>query len=257
MSNYTYEELERIADAVRGVWQDCYRGGFLPGMRAKIGDTGVRAFQGLIGDVIVMQGGSLLSGPLKAIIGMQGVKAAEEALRIEDGYAPYDMKPGFLRSPKALVYQSGPKAGQTKKTPHLIISFRHVTPGSTSTLGSPMTTSLHRAAKKGINFQEQLGTAEDPSDYGLVNSKGYEWQNGAHAGMTNVGGKGHSQYRTFRIVSANSAPNSWWNPGQQPNKVIDATIKYAEPYIKEGLKRAAKAEVIEHIQGIFNKPVRM
>lgn len=245
MTNYTYEELEKIAEALRGVWQDCYRGGFLPGMRVRIGDTGVRAFQGLIGNVIEMQGGSLTSGPLKAIIGMQGIKAAEEALRIENGYSPFDMKPGFLRSPKA-------RTG--KKGKYLIMSFRHVTPGSTKTLGSVMTPSVHRAAKKGINFEEQLGTREDPSDYGLVNSKDYEWQNGALAGMTKVGGKGHSQYRTFRIISANSAPNSWWHPGQQPNKVIDSTIAYAKPYIVEGLKVAAKAEIVEKIQGIFNKP---
>lgn len=249
MANYTYQELELIAEALRGVWQDCYRGGFLPGMRTRIGDTGALAFEGLIGDVIEMQGGSILSGPLKAIIGMNGVKAAMEALRIENGYSPFDMKPGFLRSPKAKTGKDGSK--------YLIMSFRHVTPGATKTLGKRMSPSVHRSAKKGVNFEDQLGTAEDPSDYGLVNSKGYEWQNGALAGMTQIGGPRQRQYRTFRVVSVKSAPNSWWHPGQKPNKVIDATIAYARPYIAQGLKRGAKAEVVEKIQSIFNKPIRL
>ena len=87
-TNYTYEELERIAEALRSVWQDSYRGGWLPGMRSRIGDTGTKAFEGLSGDVIEVVGGSILSGmPLKAVIAMQDF-AHEEALRIENGYAP-------------------------------------------------------------------------------------------------------------------------------------------------------------------------
>ena len=34
--------------------------------------------------------------------------------------------------------------------------------------------------------QYQTGVKEDPSDFGLINSRGYEWQNGAMAGMTNI-----------------------------------------------------------------------
>lgn len=247
-TNYTYEELKNIAEALRSVWQDSYRGGWLPGMRSRIGDTGAKAFEGLSGDVIEVVGGSLLSGmPLRAIIGMQGEKAVEEALRIENGYGAFDMKPGFLRSPKARTNKDGKK--------YFIMSFRHMTSGTVGAMGPAMQPSVHKAAKQGIKFEEELGTKEDPSDYGLVNSKGYEWQNGARAGMTQIGGTRQRQYRTFRVISENSDPNSWWHPGQKPNKVIDATVEYARPYIEEGLRRGAKAEVVEKIQEAFMKPI--
>jgi len=252
MANYTYDELERIANAVRNVWAANYNGGILPGMSKAINTTGDQAFAGLQGDVIEVIGGSLFSGlPLRAIISM-GAEGIEEALRIQNGYSPYDMKPGFLRSPKAK---------QGKKGKYFIIPFRHMTPKSTGILGKKMSPSVHKASMRGEKFSEQIGTVEDPSDFGLVNSKGYQWQSGPYAGMTNIRdpeGR-HSQFRTFRIVTDNpdnpSAPNSWWHPGVESNDVIGATIDYVTPYIQEGLKRAAKTEVIEKINEIFSHPL--
>lgn len=255
MTNYTYEELERIAEAVRNVWASCYVGGFLPGMSKRIGTTGENAYLGLQGNVIEVIGGSLFSTmPLRAIISMKA-EGVEEALRIHDGYAPFDMKPGFLRSPKASVH----KDGRPKKTKHFIMSFRQMTPGTTGITGKAMSRSVHKAAKEGINFEDQLGTKEDPSDFGLVNSKGYEWQNGPLAGMTNAAAtseqKRHSQFRTFRVISEKSDPNSWWHPGQDSNDIIGATVSYVQPYVEEGIRRAAKAEVIEKINEIFSHPL--
>lgn len=249
MANYAYEELFEIAKAVRNVWADTYNGGFLPGMSGRIGSTGDLAFEALQGNVIEVVGGGIFSGlPLKAIIAMKDF-GHEEALRIQDGYSPFDMKPGFLRSPKARINKEGKK--------YFIMSFRHVTPKSTKTLGGRMTPSVHKAAKKGGSFEDQTGTKEDPSDFGLVNSRDYEWQNGAQAGMTNIRddqGR-HSQYRTFRVISENSDPNSWWHPGVDPNDVIGATVDYVQPYVEEGLKIAAKAEVINKINEIFSHPL--
>lgn len=247
-TNYTYEELELIAEAVRNVWADCYKGGFLPGMRTNIGDTGRKAHDGLMGDVIEVVGGDFTSGlPMVAIIGMRGVEAAEEALRIESGYSPFDMKPGFLKSSKARINKAGKK--------YFIMSFRHMTSGTSGAMGRPLTLSMYKAAKRGVEFKEQKGTSKDPSDYGLVNSRGYEWQNGAQAGMTKVGDTRHRQYRTFRVISENSDPASWWHPGVKANPVIQSTVNYVKPYIEEGLKRAAKADVVEKIQSIFNNPI--
>jgi len=256
MANYTYEELGRIANAVRNVWASNYNGGLLPGMSKQIFNTGSKAFEALQGDVIEIMGGDLFSGvPLRAIISMMDF-GVEEAMRIQDGYGPFDMKPGFLRSPKA-------KTG--KKGKYFIIPFRHMTPGSTGP-GKKMSPSVHKAAMNnlvtgvmGSSFPEQKGTAQDPSDFGMVNSKNYEWQNGPYAGMVNTAsskeGKKHSQFRTFRVVSENSDPNSWWHPGVDSNDVIGATVDYVTPYIKEGIKRAAKAEVITKINEIFNRPI--
>jgi hypothetical protein len=255
MANYTYEELLRIANAVRNAWAFNYQGGYLPGMSKSIMSSGEKAFEALQGDVIEIAGGGLFSGqPIKAIIAMKQF-GHEEALRIENGYAPFDMKPGFLKSPKASFY----KDGRPKKTKHFIVSFRHTTPKTTGILGKKMSPSVHHEAKKGGSFEDQAGSKEDPSDYGLVNSKNYEWQNGPLAGMTNIRDeKGqHSQFRTFRVISENSDPGSWWHPGVDANPIIDATVAYVEPYVKEGLKVAAKAEIIEKIQGIFSHPMNI
>jgi len=248
MTNYPYKELGRLAGAVRNVWASLYNGGFLPGMSRTIGNTGDKAFLGLQGDVIEVIGGGIFSGmPLQAIISMMEV-GVEEAERIQAGYGPYDMKPGFLKSPKA-------KSG--KKGKYMIIPFRHMTSGTSGKLGKPMLKSVHQAAKSGSSFEDQTGTKEDPSDFGLVNSKGYEWQNGAIAGMTNTKdeGKKHSTFHTFRVVSENSDPNSWWHPGVDSNNVIGSVVNYVKPYIKEGLMRAAKAEVVTEINKIFNQSI--
>lgn len=253
MASYSYEELLRIANAVRNVWADTYNGGFLPGMSGRIWSTGDLSFEALQGNVIEVVGGGIFSGlPLKAIIAMKDF-GHEEANRIQDGYSPFDMKPGFLASPKARTKIN--KDGTTSK--YFIMSFRHVTPGSTKTLGKSMTPSVHAAAKEGESFEDQTGTKEDPSDFGLINSRGYEWQNGAQAGMTNIRDEQgrHSQYRTFRVISANSDPSSWWHPGVDSNDVIGATVDYVQPYVEEGLKRAAKAEVINKINEIFSHPI--
>ncbi len=248
MTNYTYEELGRIANAVRNAWAANYNGGFLPGMSNHIFRTGTKAFEALQGDVIEIMGGDIFSGmPLTAIISMMDF-GTEEAMRIQDGYAPFDMKPGFLKSPKAKMSKEGKK--------YLIIPFRHMTPGSTGP-GKKMSAGVHRAAKKGISFKDQYGTKEDPSDFGLVNSRDYAWQNGPFAGMTNIVDpeKKHSVFLTMRVVSEKSAPNAWWHPGVEANDVIGATVDYVTPYIKEGLKIAAKADVVSKINEIFSHPV--
>lgn len=244
MASYSYEELERLANAVRNTWAANYGGGMLPGMSNRIGGTGDKAFEALMGDVIEVIGGGIFSGiPLRAIIAMKDF-GQKEALRIQDGYAPYDMKPGFLA------------AARKKGKKHFVISFRHTTPGSTKTLGRVMPPAIYARAKKGDNFPEQMGTEEDPGDFALINSRGYQWQNGPYAGMININkGTTQSSYRTFRVISEKSAPSSWWHPGVDSNDVIGATVNYVEPYIKEGLKRVAKKEVIDEMYKIFSQPI--
>ncbi|UCE64929.1 MAG: hypothetical protein JSU85_08565 [Candidatus Zixiibacteriota bacterium] len=215
---------------------------------------------GLQGNVIEIIGKDIFSGiSLQAIIAM-GVDGIEEALRIQDGYSPFDMKPGFLRSPKAKKSKEGKK--------YFIMSFRNTVPGGAGIAGKVMSPSVHKAAmnkmignqiQRGSRFSDQMGTKEDPSDFGLINSRGYEWQNGPYAGMTNIvsskEGKKHSVYRTFRVISEKSDQDSWWHPGMESNDVIGSTVKYVTPYIAEGLKRAAKSEVINKINKIFSHPI--
>lgn len=250
MTNYTYGELERIANAVRNVWASCYNGGFLPGMTRQINNTGNNAFNGLQGDVIQLIGGGLFSViPLQAIISM-GEGGVEEALRIQNGYGPFDMKPGFLNKAR----EKGKKV--------FIIPFRHSIPGSTGNIGKVMSPSVHKEAMRRVGahktkFPDQKGTKAEPNEFGFISSTGYEWQNGPYAGMINIRDKGkkHSQFRTFRAISEKSDPISWWHPGVAANDVIGSVIKYVEPHIIDGLKRAAKAEVVDKIYEIFNRKI--
>jgi hypothetical protein len=259
---YTYEELGRIAQAVRNVWASCYNGGFLQGMSRRINTTGEAAFLGLQGNEVIeiIGSSSIFSGvPLTAIIAM-GYDGVEEALRIQNGYSPFDMKPGFLKSDKARTTKPD-REGRTKK--YFIMSFRHQVPGGTGRIGKVMSPSVHKEAmrkvgKGVVKFEDQVGTKEDPSDFGFINSRGYEWQNGPYAGMVNIrDSKRQSQYRTFRVISEDSEPSAWWHPGVASNDVVGSVVQYVDPYIKEGLKRAAKAEVVEKIYEVFNhsKPV--
>lgn len=255
---YTYAQLEEIAQAVRSLWASCYQGTILPGMPKGILSTGAKAYSDLLNpDRVQVFGGSGTSIPLQAIIAM-GQEGMEEALRIQKGYAPFDMKPGFLKSPKA-------KTGKNGR--YMVLSFRHMTPGATTRQGGVMSTDIHKQAKKGETFKdsgigarsklkkaidiraEKFGSSETMQD-------DYTWRNGIYAGMTKATphkGKRHSSYRTFRVISDNSNPSAWWHPGQDPNDVVGSVVNYVKPFVAQGLKQAVKKDVINMIQQAYNR----
>lgn len=267
--NYTANQLELIAHAVRNLWASCYQGTILPGMNKGLGQTGAKAYADLLNpDRVQIFGGENTGMDIQAIISM-GEIGIEEAVRIRDGYAPFDMKPGFLNSRYAKTYKGGENAGKK----YFVMGFRHTTPGSSGRTGTPMAQDVYSRAKKGDKFPEQMGTKEMPGEgskvkgasginvRATVTSKSmpedYTWRNGILAGMTRSTqsgeGKKHSGYRTFRVITENSPAGSWWHPGQDPNDVVGAVVNYVQPHIKAGLEQAAKKDVISMIEHAFNQ----
>lgn len=88
---------------------------------------------------------------------------------------------------------------------------------------------LHKRGKY-IFPHKSLGIT--PQDYGV---RTYEWKTGKYEGMVKMLGtyaeKDDHVYKTFRRVSENSDPNSWWHPGFPKVGIIPALISYAESTI--------------------------
>jgi len=174
---------------------------------------------------------------------------------IENGMAPYDMKPGML---------AGPNAKRTKKgIKYNVIPFRHGTPGSTGKrVGSPMPSTgltpkgnkksmIYNAARKlKVSTEKSTGGTAwggrtgDFNGYGMRTQlpikKGrpgaYAWKTSPYANMYKVAKTydkaTQHQYTTFRRVSENSDSNSWWHPGIKPRKLVQHVHSYITDIIK-------------------------
>lgn len=157
-----------------------------------------------------------------------------QASIIEDGIQAYDMKPGLLASPKAKTNKDGGK--------WITVPYRHGTPG---TVGLPsMPKNVYSMANK-LGFSRRNNAVKalftgrkyewggrlkelpqgQRSHFGSHPGSGYTWKNGQYSGMVRAGGKGHSQYLTFRRVSENSDPRSWQHPGVEPRPIREAVVE--------------------------------
>ena len=175
--------------------------------------------------------------------------------KIENGGMPYDMKPGLL---------GGPHAKQGKKGRYNIIPFRHGTPGAKKrTIGKQMPTTgytksgkeesiVYTAARKldvsiggGAaggrtawggktgNFGGLGMTSALPVEGGRPGA--YTWKNSPYESMYKVSTfykkVWQNQYVTFRVVSDNSDPNSWWHPGFKAMQLAVRVQQYLEEQI--------------------------
>lgn len=162
---------------------------------------------------------------------------------IEEGRGPYDMKPGLLRSPRTKVGKKGKR--------YVTVPFRHGTPGS---LNNPMPRNVYDQAKT-LNFSAVTGRSLGRIAYQWGGKGGrlpsspqgqrtklkmggmgghYTWKTGQFSGMVrmNDSATGKSAgYITFRRVSENSDPNSWWHPGHPPKPVTRAVVENTEAQI--------------------------
>lgn len=180
---------------------------------------------------------------------------SEEAEMIEKGYGPYDMKPKLLQSPKAKISAQGKR--------YITIPLRHNVPGAGAT-GAPMPQNIYNQASKldfsmitGRNpwgrFTYIWGGRLGESDQGKqIKPKvggmtaPYEWKTGPYSGMVrmrdNATGRSGG-YLTFRRISENSDPNSWWHPGVRPKPVTQAVIEAAEPHVLRMLRTGAALDL--------------
>ena len=155
---------------------------------------------------------------------------------IENGKNPFDMKPGLLTGPHAKTGRGGNRFNT--------VPFRHGTPGTTGKrVGQPMPYTGRTAAGRRTSLiysdaKKLRATMDGPGgktvwgartgDFGGYGRRtqlpviggrpgAYTWKNSPYAGMYRIQkvyrNATQYQYVTFRRVSDNSDPNSWWHPG--------------------------------------------
>lgn len=230
---------------VRDTWISAVTGTLLPGMINTVNDdTYAKA----------LQTGESMSFPAPLYGIVLPVDADEIVSRIEDGFGPFDMKPGLLNGPRSRMTKDG--TGRIN-----IVPFRHYTPTANSpiSIGLKMPNAVYAEAKQlkrttqnpdgSINWGESLDW-----DYQKRTSwTGYEHKNDIYHNMYRVGYQKHTQYVTFRAVSTprtkmtkkgpvqiGSAPSSWWHPGVAGNPVTQAVYDYCMPQVEEMLMKLAE-----------------
>ncbi len=154
---------------------------------------------------------------------------------IEQGLAPYDMKPGFLNGPNA-------KDGINGK--YNTIPFSFGTPGAKEEnfTGGIMPQEVYDVAKdkkiisgtnhsvgitKGelpLKFQEpQVKTIQLPKSKSFIE---YQHKSSIYEGIRKEKDHvtGQNRYQSFRRVSEKSDPNSWWHPGFEKADLVGKTL---------------------------------
>lgn len=134
---------------------------------------------------------------------------------IESGAPSFDMKESFKKSSKV-------KYG--KKGWYLIIPMQYSTRSGTSSPKMPR--SVYEAIKK--SKARSLAADQLPKKYSKtgVSKTGYQHKSPQFAGLTKIpqGKSGRNTYSTFRVVSANSDPNSWIHPGFQAKNLVEKAM---------------------------------
>lgn len=72
----------------------------------------------------------------------------------------------------------------------------------------------------------------------------YQHKSGLYERMYRMNGPGQAEYRTFRVVSDNSDPSSWWHPGWAPHRIAEGIADFMGPRITKGLEEAAKLDLV-------------
>jgi len=149
---------------------------------------------------------------------------------LEEGHPAFDMKPFFLRSPKAK---------KTKKGPVFIVPFALKTPGRGPSPPA-MPWPIYRSAAR-LRFGSQLKLPTKYEDYAIrtrlspdIKKWGhYTWKASPFEGIVKTRSqttpthivrgqlKWRPQYMTFRAVSRRSDPNSWIHPGFRPHNLME------------------------------------
>ncbi len=194
-------------------------------------------------------------GPFKARISAEGKFVSF----VEKGIRAFDMKPGLLNGPRARMSQDG--------YPYNIIAFRHGSPGAEGI--SPMSVETYREVRaipqdqrmvrigmgrrKNVHgdwvaqatYRPGYGRSEGgPSPETAGQGKWYQHQHrtGKESGMVRAGGSGHSQYLTFRVVSAKSRSRSWRYPGIPAVPIFPGVNKQASDIIQKSFLRSIFGE---------------
>lgn len=168
----------------------------------------------------------------------------QQMVMIQEGRKAQDMK---------LTYPYGKKSRVSKNNvPYLIIPFRWGTHnkegGARAHFTNMISTDIHNFVKK-KSFVASLRTG---SIHNSKNAMGndvqrseYEWGD-RYEGEGNINGLVKMQgntYFTFRIISANSQPESWWKKAVPANNVVGALATNLSPKVAKIVEEGLKADL--------------
>lgn len=154
---------------------------------------------------------------------------------IEEGQPPFDEKEGFRNSPKRKEAEGGGW--------YIDIPFRHATSEAVADSGlfsTIMPQQIYDAVRKtgrlGIgNLQRRFAEKGERKEINRlgVNKPSYMHKAPIYQGLTKVSiastsNETRSGYFTWRRVSDASDPNSWWNGGIIPYKLMDKALEQAK-----------------------------
>jgi hypothetical protein len=182
------------------------------------------------------------SGPLSGTVLLDYSK--DKLIKmLEEGATAFDMKVGFLASPKVKVGKNGVK--------YLTIPFRAATPnavGESDVFSSVMPRQIYNIVKKkdavidtpgGGKRSAGIALREIPEQFqtkkirpAIVDNKGnelfkaYENKSSVHEGLFKQqdAATGQNTYRSFRRVSENSADEAWIHPGIERHNLIQKAL---------------------------------
>ncbi len=172
--------------------------------------------------------------------------------QIQEGRKAQDMK---------LTYPFGRKSRVSKKRiPYLIIPFRWGTPTKSGInrahMGNALTQEAYNIVRAFAKSKRTGGTHLEENAMGIgVERSEYEWgdrfesddnMNGLvsmYEETNHGGGNIGSTYFTFRVISMNSKPESWWKKAIPPNDVVGALARATEKEVNDLLQAGLEADL--------------
>ncbi len=131
----------------------------------------------------------------------------------EGGAGPFDMKPGLLDGKEKVV-----------------IGISHGTP--TSKTAPPLPKGIYAKAKN-LKMGQRLTDNKRQWSY----DKTYRHKTGTYQDLMRSSKAGKKEYGgsfvTFRTISQNSDPMSWWHPGFEPLHLADKVVRFIEKRAQE------------------------
>lgn len=214
-----YDQLSpTIVNAVQGALQtslSVVKDRWQTEAQEKLNSTRPLYLQGLQWDSIVYPDEDAFSGAV--------VLKGKFPNMLETGFSAFDIKVGFSKSDKRITKKDGGW--------YLTVPMRHSTPGSFM-YGNAMPRDVYGVARR-LDNRERLSYPGQ----GDVSWTGYQHKNKIYDGLTRIvksyQNSTQSQYMTFRRVSDNSDPLSWWHPGFEGVNIATKLKPFAEKTFKD------------------------
>lgn len=230
---------------VQAIWQQTVMGtmqvpGALP-VTVNIGLRDLYAKSIVLGNMLVGQGS----------VAQKVLALKQIAKDLEDGKPKWDMKPMLLNGPKARVSKKGVK--------YNIIPFRHGTSANYAPNSNfpTMPKDIYQQARelkasvKQGNAMKWGGKLPATGKPGQNPTTGYQHKHDIYEGMVRIektyAKATQSKYLTFRTVSSNSDPASWWHPGYEAHHIAKGVSDYCKPAVEQMIHEAAKLDLLTAI----------